>query len=503
MAVKDIEVYQDPDLVILKNPIATARFGLTVLQTKVLFEAVAYFKANQEKRTMKLFMKQFLQNIGMENSNNYQYVADEIEEMTKINLRIERKSNRKAIDFLAVNLFASADFKINEFGYGFVEIEVSDKLKPYFLEIANGEFFYYHILNTRVLKSRYSIKLYLFLKSWKRKEFIDVHLHDLRELVEVEPHEYSEYRYFKKRVLETAKNELLEKCDLAFNYEEIRIKPNNQKSEVIKIRFFILENKTNWKAYKKQREDKHQTIEIKDKPQKIDKLLESQIKKIESIPVAIIQEIPKEEIPQKTTPEVFTMFRVFEPQATDLEITEFLDSLPKLDNDRLLDVLLFAKQEKKKGVSIKSIYAYIVYGLKNNVGKGLLAKEKGKLEKEQQRKKSEQENKQVQQWYEYDFLPIYNQYLYDLGTSADLQTKNSFLESKKQEANANQWIRKHYFDEDGTPKSEPMRIALGVEISKSRAESKDSLFAQWIIENKGIRVEKVNDTWKKCEEPIF
>jgi ribosomal protein S20 len=56
-------------------------------------------------------------------------------------------------------------------------------------------------------------------------------------------------------------------------------------------------------------------------------------------------------------------------------------------NDSILDVLLYAQAEQKKGNTIKSIYAYMVSGLKINIGKGLFAKETAKRNKSEQLKK--------------------------------------------------------------------------------------------------------------------
>jgi hypothetical protein len=37
---RDIVPYKDPDLVILRNPVAKAKFGLSLVQTKILFESM-------------------------------------------------------------------------------------------------------------------------------------------------------------------------------------------------------------------------------------------------------------------------------------------------------------------------------------------------------------------------------------------------------------------------------------------------------------------------------
>lgn len=491
-----LEPFKDDNLVILKNPIANARFGLSVMQTKVLFEAIAYFKSNQELRTMRLYIKEFLKNVGVE-TNNYEYIAKEIDQMTEIPLRIQRTTKKGALDYLKVQLFSSADYKIDSSGFGYVEIEISDKLKPYFLEIAQGEFFYYHILNTRVLKSKYSIKLYLFLKSWKRKGQVDISVIDLRSLVEVEPNEYTEYRYFKKRIIESAKKELSEKCDITFEYQEIRAIPGNTKSEVVKIRFFILENKETWNKFREKRELETGKIEP--------------VKRL--IPTKPVQEpaIQVQSIPLSTTKDsemdkrIFDLFRIFEPEAENIEISIYLEGI-QADRIRVLEVLLFAKQEKAKNIIIKSIYSYIVYGLKNSIGIGLAEKEnttKSKAAQTTSNRQAQQLSKQIKQWYEIDYVYVYNQHLIEVGASADNEQKNAYLAHIQNLIAETPSLKFMYYNPDQTLKADELRRGLGAEITNQRGETMESFFVEWVQNTKGIKVELFNGAWRQFQEPLF
>lgn len=491
-----LEPFKDDNLVILKNPIANARFGLSVMQTKVLFEAIAFFKSNQDLRTMRLYIKEFLKNVGAE-TNNYEYIAKEIDQMTEIPLRIQRTTKKGRLDYLKVQLFSSADYKIDASGFGFVEIEISDKLKPYFLEIAEGEFFYYHILNTRVLKSKYSIKLYLFLKSWKRKGQVEISVMDLRALVEVEPNEYTEYRYFKKRIIESAKKELSEKCDITFEYQEIRAIPGNTKSEVVKIRFFIRENKETWNKFREKRE-----LEI-GKPEPVKRLLPN---KSVSVPAMKIETVPQEIVQDSVIDKrIFELFRIFEPEAEDNEIGIYLEGI-QADRARVLEVLLFAKQEKAKNITIKSIYSYIVYGLKNNIGVGLADKEnkaKTKVAQTALNRQAQQLNKQIKQWFEIDFVYVYNQHLIEVGASADNEQKNDYVSHIQQLIADTPSLKFMYYNPDQTLKADELRRGLGAVLTTQRGETMESLFVEWVQKVKGIRIELFEGVWRQVSEPLF
>ena len=236
---KAMQPFKNPEIVVLRNPIARAKFGLSLVQTKFLFEVLAFFKSNPEKRLARFYLRDYLSKLGV-SSNNLKGYVTQIEELRRHDIRIPTtgKGNRE-LNFIGLSLFASSEYQIDENGDGYIEIEVSDKLKPYFLEIANGEFFYYHILNTRVLKSTYSIKLYLLLKSYRRFGKLEVVLDELREILEIEQTAYPLYKNFKARILETARVEILEKTDLSFQYEDVR---RTRKSPVEKIVFYIHDN---------------------------------------------------------------------------------------------------------------------------------------------------------------------------------------------------------------------------------------------------------------------
>ena len=531
---KEIVPYKDPDLVILRNPVAKAKFGLSLVQTKILFEVIAYFKNYPESKIMRFYIRDYLNKLGLDSHNLKSYV-DEIEGMTRLHLQIPEGETRKGINYLAVNLFAGARFRIDEQGFGYVDVEVSEMLKPYFLEIAKGDFFYYHIVNTRILKSTYSIKLYLLLKSYKRFRTLEMPIAELRNILEIHPDEYQRYKDFKKRILERARLELKEKNDIFFTYDEIRARPNNQKSEVIKIAFQIHDNpdsqeiRDKVKAFEK-------TVAAKSKltPSQKDAYgAVSQGEMLQNTPLsmpetpfsgvsepptslsysfddAVIEFTPKhtEHIghvarePNNFKTRIIELFKVFDKEAIDAEIIDFVEGLQR-EEGAILDVLLYAQAEQKKGNIIKSIYAYMVSGLKTNIGKGLSAKDNAKRQKSELLKKAQAEHAQIMEWIEREFRTFEMQHYYDIGVDADTDLKKDFLNRKRKEAETAPSVRARFFQADGSLKQDDLRLGLGIEMCRAKGETSETLFKQWAIEHKNVRVNKINDLWAITEELIF
>jgi Initiator Replication protein len=422
----NIQPYKNPELVVLRNPVARAKFGLSLVQTKFLFEVLAFFKDHPEKRFARFYMRDYLHKLGV-SSNNFREYVRQVEDMRRRDINIPRSDSMQGINFIGVSLFSSAEYRLDENGDGYIEIEVSDKLKPYFLEIAKGDFFYYHILNTRVLKSTYSIKLYLLLKSYRRFGKLEIPLSELRSILEINDDEYLQYKNFKARVLETARLEMEEKNDICFRYEDTR---RSRKSPVEKIIFFIYDNPNAKEILEKARRmfEQDKTIEPivpKNVPaQSLDLFSSSESISIESTsdePIFYTSDIEKKSPKaQKTklkpkntegvqnpdnfgkavgttsisavdaTPktqkssvkeEILALFRLFDKDAPDSDIFTFVEGY---DSEKVLDVLYYAKEQMNKGkTEIKNIYPYLVAGVRSGYGKGLTAKNRLKQEKEQ------------------------------------------------------------------------------------------------------------------------
>jgi len=66
-------------------------------------------------------------------------------------------------------------------------------------------------------RSKYTSRLYPLIASWKQKGGFRIRLEELRQIVGVEPNEYSEYAQFKRRVLLPVQKELEDRADCWFN----------------------------------------------------------------------------------------------------------------------------------------------------------------------------------------------------------------------------------------------------------------------------------------------
>lgn len=98
------------------------------------------------------------------------------------------------------------------------------------------------------LSSNYSIRLYQLFKEYEKLTKRTFTVEELQELLQV-PKSLKVYSNFKEKVLKVAEKELIENCDIFFEYEEIkqgrkvteilfRIKPNEEIKESVQGTLF-------------------------------------------------------------------------------------------------------------------------------------------------------------------------------------------------------------------------------------------------------------------------
>ena len=155
-------------------------------------------------------------------------------------------------------------------------VRISEDLKPYLLDL-KSRFVKYNLKYILPLSSNYSIRVYQLLKEYEkltRRTFTVIELQDILQV----PKSLKVYSEFKRKVIQVAEKELIEHCDIFFEYEEIK-----QGRKVTEILFRIKKNKDilekdNNKLFKDNsinEFEKYKNIEVK--------MQDGTIKKIKSV----------------------------------------------------------------------------------------------------------------------------------------------------------------------------------------------------------------------------
>ena len=111
----------------------------------------------------------------------------------------------------------------------FVTLKIAPELKPYLLELKNGNFTQYHLENILKLKSSYVIRFYELLidrfkeyRRYKKSNLVfEIKIDYLRETFNI-PDSYR-YNDIKRNIIEKSKKQFKQKTDITFDYIEQKI----------------------------------------------------------------------------------------------------------------------------------------------------------------------------------------------------------------------------------------------------------------------------------------
>lgn len=99
-------------------------------------------------------------------------------------------------------------------------VRIDGDLKPYLLDLKK-RFVQYNLKYILPLTSNYSIRIYQLLKEYEKATKRTFTVDELMDILQV-PTSYKLYSKFKQAVLQVAEKELIEHCDIFFEYEEIK-----------------------------------------------------------------------------------------------------------------------------------------------------------------------------------------------------------------------------------------------------------------------------------------
>lgn len=233
------------ELIVKDNKLIEAKYSLSTLQQKVLLQAISRIEPTDTKHIYKFSIMDFAEAVDLKGSTTiYKQMATICDQLTDLRkFYIEKEGGGIAY----INWVASAEYIPRE---AVVEVEFSQKLMPYLIELKE-QFTTYYLANIMTLKSSYSIRIFELLKQYEKLGKRRIDLENLRQLVgtteidqngEIIKEDYPLYGHFKSRVILPAQKELKQKTDIYFNFKEVK-----QGRKVVSIEFEILENTKNKK----------------------------------------------------------------------------------------------------------------------------------------------------------------------------------------------------------------------------------------------------------------
>lgn len=216
-----------------QNRLAEARYELTPREQKLVLYVISMIQPDDEFfKLHKINVKHFAQITGLDSNALYK-------ELREVALQIKSKplvinGHIEPGDTNPTELITSwfADVVIQANGDGYIGVSISERLKPYLLQVKR-EFFRYRLAYVLNLRSGYAIRLYQWAKRWQYAGKRRISIDELRVVMgtveltskgNISKTLLALYKDFKKRALVSAVTEINQKTDICVSFVENKVK---------------------------------------------------------------------------------------------------------------------------------------------------------------------------------------------------------------------------------------------------------------------------------------
>ena len=195
----------------ISNSLIEAKYKLPIVEQKILHMLIAQIDFNDKK--LKVYSFHVSDFLTIFSEKNYaKQVKKALDTLLNTKVRVTKEKS-----FLETHWLASAEYFLG----GKIELEFSEKLKPFLIQLKK-EFTKYNIIEINKFKSKFSVRIYLLLKQYIVVGKRTLKVEELKEMLQVSEL-YPEYRNFKQKVLKVAHKEINLLSDLTFEYKEIKV----------------------------------------------------------------------------------------------------------------------------------------------------------------------------------------------------------------------------------------------------------------------------------------
>lgn len=217
-------------LVVQSNTLVEAKYRLSVEEQKIIKILISQIQREDEDfKDYEFHIRELAKMLGMEHKDPYG-VLEKITE--RLMSRVLKFYSAEKNTLLQASWLSSALYRKGE---GTVLLRFDPYLKPLLLQL-QSYFTKYELGQVLQFKGQYTIRFFEFRKSFlgKHKKAVEFSLDKLREAFGLGKNEYRDFDNFRRRVIEPARLELLEKTGQSFVWEAIR---QGRGGKVVGVRF--------------------------------------------------------------------------------------------------------------------------------------------------------------------------------------------------------------------------------------------------------------------------
>ena len=219
-------------LVVQSNNLIEARYRLSVEEQKLIKILISKIQPNDINfKEYEFKIKEIGEVLGITHNEQYSVLKRVTERLITRSLTFHNPETKR---ILQTSWLSSAEY---EEGQGTVVLCFDPKLQPLLLQL-KSYFTKYNLEQVMQFRGQYTIRFFEFRKSFlgRNKREVIFKLEELRETLGLKEDEYDQFFDFKRRVLEPARLELLEKTGQSFSWEPIK---QGRGGKIVSIRFIF------------------------------------------------------------------------------------------------------------------------------------------------------------------------------------------------------------------------------------------------------------------------
>lgn len=197
--------------------IQKARYNLTVNQQKLIAYVISLIKQEDKDLMMyEISVADFCELCGIDKTYFYTEFKDLLLDLDKKSFLVE--TEEKVFNFRWFSEFEYIK------GKGMIRLQLNSNLKRYLIGLSE-KYTRYELYNILAIKGKYSIRLYelfksYFMNKWQKYCEKEIELDELKKLLIAE--NYTDYRDFRKRVIEPSLKEINDYTDLTVTFDAIK-----------------------------------------------------------------------------------------------------------------------------------------------------------------------------------------------------------------------------------------------------------------------------------------
>lgn len=207
--------FDDETRVVKSNQLIQSKMNWTKLEHRVVAMLVAQLKKEDEEfEEQRVYIKDIADLSGRDGKSLYDQAEEICRKLLdqKIHVRTQTEDGRRR--YKGYNCMSTCEYVE---GSGYIEAKFNKDMRPFLLQLKR-RFTQYNLQCFMRLSSQHTMRIYELLKMREGIKYLRIEVEELREVLCCE-HSYTRFADFKRWVLEKAREELIEKADIYFNYK--------------------------------------------------------------------------------------------------------------------------------------------------------------------------------------------------------------------------------------------------------------------------------------------